>query len=209
MLSNAIGMEEFVDTCVLSSSQLAAFAFHRIAYQERLVEVKLGLRVIEKLRNYKPHAQQQQQKHRTWSSGGHGVFNLSFIHPFNSNHRQRGESVSQGYDCGSDADTEDNKGKKKQGHLRDIPPDSPGLEDLKTPTSSFAFNPSHEKQDVIHEYPPSRKQVSHREERNAAVRAVRAIKSAVLHDARHIKGDDDDPSGLRFSLNSASEAKVY
>lgn len=202
--------------CALGSSPLTAFAFHQTAYKERLEEVKCGLRVIEKLRAYKPRT-----RHHNRSSAGHGVFNLGFIHPFgekDSNHRRGGNSVSQCYDGANDADTEDNKAKGKQKsvgsrasiQLHEIPPDSPDLENSRTLTSPPAFNLSDEKQNG---YPPSRKRtvdqhVPQQEEHNPAILAARAIKSAVLHDARNIKGDDDDLSELKFSVNSAHEAKV-
>ncbi|KAH0839621.1 Mechanosensitive ion channel-domain-containing protein [Lanmaoa asiatica] len=214
MLSHFVGMEEFPSTSELSSFSSVAFAFHRTAYKERLEEVKCGLRIIEKLREYKPRT----RHHNNRSSGGHGVFNLGFVYPFGekgSNHRQRGDSISQGYDGGNDADAEDNKGKGKQRppglrasiQPHDIAPDSPELEDSKTPATHPAFSPSHENQDVFYEYPPSRKHMYQQEEHNPAIQAARAIKSAVLHDARNITGNDDDLSGLRFSVTSAHEAK--
>lgn len=199
---------------------MAAFAFHRIAYKERLEEVKCGLHVIEKLRKYKPRARHNNNR----STGGHGVFNLGFIYPFSekdSNHRQRDGGISQGYDGGSDADTEDNKGKGKQRQTNwkapiqphDIASDSLELEDLRTPTSRSTFNPFREQQDTFHEDLPSRKRaidqhMNRQEEYNPAIQAARVIKSAVLHDARNINGNDHDSSGLRFSVNSAHEAKV-
>ncbi|KAF8558963.1 hypothetical protein OG21DRAFT_1503412 [Imleria badia] len=219
-VAQAIEFLFFLALVICAQSMLShamAFAFHRTAYKERLEEVKCGLRVIEKLRAYKPRT----RHHNNRSSGGHGVFNLGFIHSFggerDSNHRQRGDNVSQCYDGGDDADTEDYKGKGKQRpvgsrasiQIHEIPPDSLELEDSRTPTSPPAFNPSHEKQDV---YPPSRKRavdqhVPQQEEYNPAILAARAIKSAVLHDARNIKGDDDHLSQLRFGVNSAHEAK--
>ncbi|KAG8218341.1 Mechanosensitive ion channel-domain-containing protein [Butyriboletus roseoflavus] len=200
-------------------SHAIALAFHRTAYKERLEEVKCGLRVIEKLRDYKPRTRQ----HNNWSSSGHGMFNLGFIHPFgerDSNRRQRDVSVSQGYDGGNDADAEDNKGKGKQrptdsgAFIRphDITPDLSELEDSKTPTSRPAFYPSHEKQNITHEYPPSRKRAAgqhmHQQEgHNPAIQAARVIKSAILHDARNITGNDNDLGELGFTVNSAHEAK--
>lgn len=217
MLSHAIGMEEFSNIPKSSSSHLAAFAFHRTAYKERLDEVKCGLRVIEKLREYKPRT-----RHRF--NNGHGVFNLGFINPFSekdSNHRQYDDSISQGYDDGNDAEVEDNKGKRKQRPTgsrvsiqpHDIAPDTPELEDSRAPMSHPAFNPSHERQNISHEYPPSRKRavdqhVYQQEEYNPAIQAARVIKSAVLHDARNITGSDNQLSGLKFDVNSAHEAKV-
>lgn len=207
-------------TSTSCSPHLVAFAFHRTAYKERLEEVKCGLRVIEKLRKYKPRVRQQNNR----SSAGHGMFNLGFIYPFSekdSNHRQHDDSISQGFDGGNDADTEDNKGKGKQRqtNLRasnqphDIASDSLELEDLRTPTSHSPFNSSHEKEDTFHDHLPSRKravdQHTYRhEEYNPAIQAARVIKSAVLHDARNIKGNDHDLSGLSFSVNSVHEAKV-
>lgn len=224
MLSHAIGTEGSPDTPKLSSSPLAAFAFHRTAYKERLEEVKCGLRVIEKLREYKPRTRQ----HNNRSNSGHGMFNLGFIYPFSekdSKHRQRDVSVSQGYhdgnDAGADADAEDNKGKGKQRptvsgasiQLHGIAPDLPDIEDSRTPASHPTSNPSHEKQNITHEYPPSRKRavgqhMYQQEERNPAIQAARVIKSAVFHDARNITGNDNDRYELGFTINSAHEAKV-
>ncbi|KAF8450863.1 Mechanosensitive ion channel-domain-containing protein [Boletus edulis BED1] len=196
-------------------SHAMAFGFHRTAYKERLEEVKYGLRVIEKLREYKPRTRHQHYR----SGGGYSVFSLGFIHPFSEkdpNHHQRGDSVSQPYD----ADAEDNKGKGKQtptgskaySHwLHDSAPDSPELGASRTPTSPPDLELL-EKQDGSHGYPPSHRRagdqhMSQQEEHNPAILAVRALKTAVLHDARNIKGDDDDLSGLKSSVNSTHEAK--
>ncbi|KAG6378412.1 Mechanosensitive ion channel-domain-containing protein [Boletus reticuloceps] len=184
-------------------SHAMAFGFHRTAYKERLEEVKYGLRVIEKLREYKPRTRQQHYREK------------------DPTHHQRGDSVSQPYDGGNDADAEDNKGKGKQtptgskaySHwLHDSAPDSPELEGLRTPTSPPDLDLLHENQDGSHGYPPSRRRagdqhMSQQEEHNPAILAVRALKTAVLHDARNIKGDDDDLSGLKSSVNSTHEAK--
>lgn len=199
-----------------STYLMIAFAFHRTAYKERLEDVKCGLRVIEKLREYKPRARQ----HGSRPSGGHGVFNRSFAYPFSekdTTHRQCDDSISQGCDTGNDADTEDNRGKGKQkqasSHPHDVTPDSLELEDLTRPTSHSPFDPSHENQDTFHENPPPRKHAAEQhtnrqEEYNPAIQAARVIKSAVLHDARNIKGSDKDLSGLLFSVNTTYEAKV-
>ncbi|KAG9317165.1 hypothetical protein JVU11DRAFT_1357 [Chiua virens] len=200
-------------------SHAIAFGFHQTAYKERLEEVRLGLHVIETLRNYKPKVRHNHDR----SSGGHSVFNLSFMHSFgekDSNHYQQGDSLAQGCDDGDDADTEDNKGKGKQkptdvgGPLQphDSSP-SPELEDSTIPRNRTLFHPSHESQDTFHVYPPSQKRaVDHhthqQEEYNPAIQAARAIKTAVLHDARNIKGTEDDPSDLMFSVTSAHEAKL-
>jgi len=208
------GYERVLQHFCLSSSQSAAYGFHRTAYKERLEEVKYGLRVIETLREYKPRT-----RYHNRSGGGHGAFNLGY--PFSekdSNYHQRGDGISQCYDGGNDADAEDNKGKGRQRptgsrasiQARNFALESHDLEDSKPPTSHQPSNPSHDKQDILHEYPPPRKRAvdQPREEYNPAIQAARVIKSAVLHDARNIKRNDEDLSGLRFSVNSAHEAKV-
>ena len=178
------------------------------------MEVKGGLRVIEQLREYKPRT----RHHNNRSSGGHGVFNLGFIYPFSEkDHHQHSDSIPQD-DGGNDADAEDNKGKGRQRPTGSGAPtqphnttlDSPELEGSSTPTSHQALDPSHGQQDILHEYPPARKRAvdQQQETYNPAIQAARVIKSAVLHDARNIKGNDDDLSGLRFSVNSTREAKV-
>ncbi|KAF9246905.1 Mechanosensitive ion channel-domain-containing protein [Melanogaster broomeanus] len=204
-------------------SHAIAFGFHRTAYKERLEEVKTGLRIIEQLRDYKPRT----RHHR--SSGGHtSMFGLGFIAPFNSekekpnsSNRQRADSPSRGCDDDHDADAEDGpkskkaKGKHKQRQSRagDTPPESSGLEPPLTSPSNSAMNSPQEKHGTSHQYPPApaRKrgvdqQIHQQEEYNPAIQAVRAIGSAVLHDARNIKGTSDDLNGLMFSVNSSHEA---
>lgn len=209
MVSHAMGMEKVPNPWSLDSSQSAAFAFHQTAYKERLEEVKLGLRVIEKLREHKPRTRHQPNR----SSGGHGMFSLGFIHPFSekdSSHRRHRDSASQCHDDGNDADTENGKGKGRQrpvvsrssSQLHDAIPDPPGLED------STDLTPSHEQHDLLSRRHAVDQHVPQHGEPNPAILAARVIKSAVLHDARNIKGDDDDLTDLRFSVNSAHEAKV-
>lgn len=138
------------------------------------------------------------------------MFNLGY--PFSEkdfNHHQRGDGISQCYDGGNDADAEDNKGKGRDRptgsrasiQARNFAPESHDLENSK---------PSHDKEGILNEHPPPRKRAvdQPQEEHNPAIQAARVIKSAVLHDARNIKRNDDDLSGLRFSVNSAREAKV-
>ncbi|KIJ19879.1 hypothetical protein PAXINDRAFT_67451 [Paxillus involutus ATCC 200175] len=204
-----------------------AFAFHRTAYKERLEEVKTALRVIEKLRDYKPPT--RHQPHR--SNGGHTpMFSLGFMTPFTEkehfNYPQHADNLSHGYDDGDDADVEDgskdkhSKGKHRQRESRvfvkvnEAPLESPGLERRLTSPSNSAMNSPPETHPVSHRYPPrsARKraveqQMEQQEEHNPAIQAARAIKSAVLHDARNIKGNSDDLSGLVFGINSSYEAK--
>ncbi|KIJ70434.1 hypothetical protein HYDPIDRAFT_105154 [Hydnomerulius pinastri MD-312] len=212
-------------------SHAVAFAFHRTAYKERLDEVKIGLRVIEKLREYKPRS-----RHHHKSSTSHTpMFSLGFMTPFSEKEhfnvlssRLRAESPARGGDDGDNADVEDGskgrkgKGKHKQRESRtfvkieDANAESPGSEHpLPSATASnSATNSPHERHGTAHRYPPTpvRKrsvdQHSHQhDEHNPAIQAARAIKSAMLHDARNIKGTNDVLSGLMFGVNSTHEAK--
>ncbi|EIW82487.1 hypothetical protein CONPUDRAFT_54256 [Coniophora puteana RWD-64-598 SS2] len=63
-----------------------------------------------------------------------------------------------------------------------------------------------------HKYPPTppsrrRSADNHDEEANAVRQAAKAIRSAVLHDARNVKGKEADISGAIFGVGSNREAK--
>ncbi|KAH7931366.1 hypothetical protein BV22DRAFT_1027599 [Leucogyrophana mollusca] len=214
-------------------SHAIAFAFHRTAYKERLDEVRKALRVIEKLRDYKPKP--STRHHQQKSSGGHTpMFSaLGFMTPFsekehfnllNSRLRDEGPAPLSEGDDGDDGDGEDTgKAKKAKGkHKKHISRTVPKVDDSTacTPTSeqqlgSPSGTPSaHSPQDKpspSHKYPPApvrRRSADARDESDAAfVQAARAFKTAVLHDARNIKGKEDAMAGLMFSVSSAHEAK--
>ncbi|KIK99690.1 hypothetical protein PAXRUDRAFT_465190 [Paxillus rubicundulus Ve08.2h10] len=207
-------------------SHAIAFAFHRTAYRERLEEVKTALCIIEKLRDYKPPT--RQQPHR--SNGGHTpMFSLGFMtpfsekEPFNYSNPQPADDLSR--DNGGDADVEDgpkdkeSKGKHRQRESRafvkadETPLELPGLEHQLTSPNNSATNSPPETYAASHRYPPrsARKrvvgqQIQQQEEYNPAIQAARAIKSAVLHDARNIKGNSE-LNGSVFGVNSSYEAK--
>ncbi|KAH7888056.1 Mechanosensitive ion channel-domain-containing protein [Phlebopus sp. FC_14] len=216
-------------------SHAIAFAFHQTAYKERLEEVKTGLRIIEKLRAYKPR--NRQHNHRT--SGIHTpMFSAlgGLMTPFSEKEqfnflsgRSRPESPTHIGDDGNDGDAEDGsknrKGKGKPKHKQErtlaeaddaINADrqNPGRPALAARTSSSFMPSSFEGHDIAHKYPPTpvhkRSADPHthqHDEFNPAIQAARALKTAVLHDARNIKGANDDLSGLMFSVNSTREAK--
>jgi hypothetical protein len=224
MLSHAIGKSYGF----LSNSQvswLPAFAFHRTAYKERLDEVKDSLKVIEKLRDYKP---KPSGRHKT--SGSHtpmfGAF-TGLMTPFtekdhfnllSSRLRSEGSQPSDG----EDADVEDRakakkrkgkgKGKRKQRDSKTFV----ALEESTTNTpeytgSSVTTPATHSPADkhTTHKYPPTPvRQRSVDDDPTIVVQAAKAFKSAVLHDARNIKGTVDEQEGLGFSVGSTHEAKV-
>lgn len=92
-----------------------------------------------------------------------------------------------GYDSAADADIEDvprDKGKKK---VASVGASTPG-----------------------HSYPPgatSRRSSSDADAGDIALRAANALKTAVLHDARNVRGKDQTNSGLMWDVGSAREAK--
>ncbi|KAF9224318.1 hypothetical protein BS17DRAFT_752270 [Gyrodon lividus] len=207
-------------------SHAIAFAFHRTAYKDRLGKVEAGLCIIEKLRNYKP----QTHHHHHRSNGEHTpMFSLGFMTPFSekehlsSTNRQRTDSIL--HDDGDDADVEDgSKGKESRRKHKQREPrtfvkaddttlGSPGLDRGLTSPSNLAMYSPQEQHPTSHQYPPpsARKRIdqpmSQQEEHHPAIQAARAIKSAVLHDARNIKGNSNDLSGLMFGVNSSYEAK--
>lgn len=130
---------------------------------------------------------------------------------------------------GEDGDVEDggdkngskNKGKQKRRSLR--PPDradtsgtlsstvkSPASEFGSRPVTPSGLNPNREL-DSPHRYPPSparsrRNSVDENEMTLAA--AAKVLKTAVLHDARNIKGKDSGLKALIWNINSTHEAKV-
>jgi len=217
MLSHAIGkLYSF-----LSRSHdlwLSAFAFHRTAYKERLDEVKAALKVIEKLRDYKP---KPSDRHK--SSGSHtpmfGAF-TGLMTPFSDldhfnilSNKLRSES-SQPSD-GNDADVED-RGKAKKGkgkgkgkhkeHVSKTPAESSQASSHTTTPATQTPTDKH----TTHKYPPTPGQQSldAPDDPTIVFQAAKVLKTAVLHDARNIKGTSDDNQGLVFSVNSTHEAKV-
>lgn len=133
-------------------------------------------------------------------------------------------STPDPYDDGHAGDTEDNiasskKGKGKQKHARvkitnssaspaESRPDSPA----NTP-SGYLTTHSHDG----HTYPPrnSRPATPVRKNSDSAdehvvIQAGKALKKAVLSDARNMtgKGDEEDVSGLGWTVGSTEEAKV-
>ncbi|KAG1857229.1 Mechanosensitive ion channel-domain-containing protein [Suillus tomentosus] len=206
-------------------SHAIAFAFHRTAYKERLDGVKKALRVIEALRNYKPKSS---ARHKSNSS--HPMLaTFTGLNPFSDKEHyntlsSRLRSESSAPSEGGEADVEDgakqkkNKGKgKHQQRKSTIITASEDLESSSTTpeqSASIATTPvPHPSVDnnMTHKYPPTpsgpRSVDPHTEDPTIVVQAAKALKTAVLHDARNIKGATDELEALVFSASSTHEAK--
>ncbi|KAG1753685.1 Mechanosensitive ion channel-domain-containing protein [Suillus paluster] len=206
-------------------SHAVAFAFHRTAYKERLDEVRKALQVIEKLRNYKPKSSSRHKSNHTPMFA-----TLSGLMPFSEKEHfnllsSRLRSESSVPSENDDADMEDGaaKAKKRKGkgkHRQRNTATFIASEDLESygttpePVGSVATTPAtHSPVDkhTTHKYPPTpagqRSVYPHNDDPTIVVQAAKAFKTAVLHDARNIKGADDELEALVFSVGSAHEAK--
>jgi small-conductance mechanosensitive channel len=202
-------------------SHAIAFAFHRTAYKERLDEVKKALQVIETLRSYKPKSSSRQKSHSS-----HPMFaTFTGLNPFSDKEHHnivsnRLHSESSAPSEGDDADMEDGaKLKKKKGKEKHKQHKltSEDLESSNTTPDRFASvattpaTHSPVEKHATHKYPPtpsgSRSVDPHTEDNTIVVQAAKALKTAVLHDARNIKGATDELDALVFSVSSTQEAK--
>jgi len=197
-------------------SHAIAFAFHRTAFKERLDTVAETLQAIEKLRVYKPKKGHHSKKSSGMRTPVFG-FNLTpFAEKGGFNFSSRPSSVAGSIDLlredGTQADTEGTaesskkKGKRKSGlpapkitiettdngSPHRYPPTSMG-----TPERSGASTPVQKGTD------------SDSEGDAAAIvtAAAKAVKTAMLHDARNVKGETDDNGGLVWGVSSSQEAK--
>ncbi|KAF7330761.1 EF-hand domain-containing protein [Mycena venus] len=166
-------------------SHLIAFAFHRTAFKDRLDAVEETLKVVEKLREYHPKQSKRASGFRTPLFGGFGTPTLdkdgfNFVSSKLKDHKRRSEN----------GDIKANGGKAQRDGLS-----VPGSR----PMSIISEDHS------PHQYPPSR---SPREPHDATLvtTAAKALKSAMLHDARNIEGKDAI-SATEWNVNSPSEAK--
>jgi hypothetical protein len=123
---------------------------------------------------------------------------------------------------GEDEDVEDRergkgkgKGKKRKGKRKqhDSKTVTPLEESLSEQTGSHATTPANQSptdKHTTHKYPPTQgsRSVDAHDDPTIVTQAAKAFKTAVLHDARNIKGTSDVDQGLVFSVNSTHEAKV-
>ncbi|KAI0370172.1 hypothetical protein BV20DRAFT_944607 [Pilatotrama ljubarskyi] len=220
-------------------SHFIAFSFHRTAYNERLEGVQEALRVIEKLRMYRP-----KRRHTAKPSFGRStpVFSalltpaherdqfLSRSRPSTPGHSRSGTPEPAGRDSDDDRDAtlvqSRRKGKARTSWLPHLRGDS-------DPTNlQSQRGPELQSSPGEHRYPPSplgqspagvgsptgrsaRRRSAESEEdaaaivQQAATQAAKALKSAMLHDARNIAGKDSDEvvGGLVWNVTSSHEAK--
>lgn len=258
-----------------------AFAFHQVAYKERVAEVENSLVVIEKLRQYKP----KNQFRHTPNKSGIRTPTFGWIAPLsNTQHYNLLHSALQETSKG-EAETLAGTRTKKHERGASFEPPSPNRlswqnsyeagsrsgHGHKRAQSSYNLNEpdtevaaAHELDDGVavelevlpsepavgqvftaapavpshlnpHRYPPNTdtRPSSHTSSDDigyhpygspggvagaatAAAGAVdatirqtaKALKAAVLHDARNIKGNADERGGLGWNIHSAREAKV-
>ncbi|TBU44799.1 Mechanosensitive ion channel-domain-containing protein [Dichomitus squalens] len=249
-------------------SHFIAFSFHRTAYKERLEEVGDALRVIEKLRVYRP-----KRRHAAKSSFGRStpVFSAlltpsherdRFLNlnpnpnggsrpstPGGSRAPSRAGTPEPGHASDNDDDRETTlvgkKGKQRTswfGHPRSQsePQPQPRRQSSEESGGERSDQRLHNLETQQHRYPPSplahspvhaggsparaRKGHAHahgdgeRESeddadaaamvQHAATHAAKALKTAILHDARNIQGRDDaELGGLVWNVTSSHEAK--
>ncbi|OSC98709.1 hypothetical protein PYCCODRAFT_1470850 [Trametes coccinea BRFM310] len=222
-------------------SHFIAFSFHRTAYKERLEGVQEALRVIEKLRTYRP-----KRRHAAKSSFGRStpVFSalltpahekdrfITRSRPSTPTGSRAGTPELGGNDSEDDRDATlvmNKKGKARTSWLphprgNSEPAYQSQSQSTQRPTD-LRISPTSEQ----HRYPPSplapsnagsptgrgRRRSDDSEEdaaaivQQAATQAAKALKSAMLHDARNIQGKDTDEvvGGLVWNVTSSHEAK--
>jgi hypothetical protein len=171
-------------------SHLIAFAFHRTAFKERLDAVEETLIVIEKLREYRPKPTKRASGFRTPLFGTFMTpqtpqldkDNINLVSSKLKDHKRRSERGEVDWE-------RENMGKDGKAQR----PGSRPLNIISEDNSP-------------HRYPPSR---GERETPDATLvgTAAKVFKSALLHDARNIVGNDTS-AGTQWNVNSASEAKV-
>ncbi|KAI1789003.1 Mechanosensitive ion channel-domain-containing protein [Ganoderma leucocontextum] len=217
-------------------SHLIAFSFHRTAYKERLDEVGEALRTIEKLRLYRPK-RRHAAKTSYGRSGPFSAF-LPSAHerdrflssrpatPASSRVPSRAGTPELGGQKGDD-DRDATLIHKMKGKQRTSWFGQP--RDLSGETSDDGCKPEPQLNTAEHRYPPSplaqtpangNSQVKRKDHdeypdddaaamvQQAATTAAKALKTAILHDARNIQGKDDgELAGLMRNVASADEAK--
>lgn len=208
----------------MTSHTSIAFAFHQTAFKDRIDYLREALVVIERLRDYRP-----KHKHR---SGGRTPNFFGFTTPaFERDHmnwgmRSRTDTPeplrhAQGQtdeEDHLDADDEDagGKGKARKGKAKDkknrmsavstrtVTPDPEAMANSRG-TMDSPSSP--------HRYPPVspdgvQRRTSDGSDEMVVMQAAKALKNAVLHDARNIQGKEGETGGLVWDVTSAHEAKV-
>ncbi|KAJ7688349.1 Mechanosensitive ion channel-domain-containing protein [Mycena rosella] len=176
-------------------SHVIAFAFHATAFKDRMDAVQETLLVVEQLREYRPKQSKRNSGLRTPLFGGFTTPTLdrdhfTFLSSKLKDHKRRSELGEV------DWEGEENKNKKGKTHARELSESRP-ITPTPRPLSTIGEDNS------PHRYPPSR---GDHEDDTLVGAAAKALKTAVLHDARNIKGKDAT-AGMQWNVNSAHEAK--
>ncbi|THH33700.1 hypothetical protein EUX98_g488, partial [Antrodiella citrinella] len=198
-------------------SHAIAFAFHRTAFRERIEILGEALRAVERLRLYRPKRIRHSYGRTNGSVSAAFSLTPSVSSPFIEKENYGFSVVSRGGTptnsrpgtpdrlqevmSGNEGDLEDadatlveKKGKKKaKGKGKSLRFTAPSEADhMTSPTTT----------DSPHSYPPStandspmRKTNDEHEQDNVIHHAAKVLKTAVLHDARNIKGDTDENLG--------------
>jgi hypothetical protein len=192
-----------------------AFAFHRTAYKDRLDTLTETLKVIEVLRNYRP-ARSANRASRQSAGYGRGFGGL--FTPFAGERDKQGNYFTSRSSTPERTGTDDDhdghrkeggaKGKGKQAHRPHSKSPSASRAVSPSPLALGSTTPGAHRTGSPHTYPPGtspRRSVD--EDPTVALKAAKALKSAVLHDARNIRGKNGAAGGLVWDVGSAHEAK--
>lgn len=188
--------------------QAIAQTFHRTAYKERLDSVSESLRVIETLRDYKPV-----KSHQKKPSGARTPALFSMV-PTMVGSRQNSRPISPvvGFrDDGHMADNENEDSPKSKGKRRSMllpnlgsDPNDPSV----SMTSMHSYPPTPARSGAN---TPTRRRDSHDADDAGATavvtQAAKVLKTAVLHDARNLKGKDSADKALMWDVTNSAEAK--
>ena len=189
-------------------SQSIAQTFHETAYKERLDAVGETLHVIETLRDYKPV-----KSHRKKPSGSRTLIFSSkspSTRPGSRPNSGRASPVVGFKDDGHTADSENEDSPKGKGKRRSALFLKPGGDPDDPPVSIAS----------VHSYPPAprsgantptRRRDSHETDDAGAAavvtQAAKVLKTAVLHDARNLRGKDGADKALVWDVTNSAEAK--
>ncbi|KAF8528910.1 Mechanosensitive ion channel-domain-containing protein [Hysterangium stoloniferum] len=225
----------FFFTLVLSLEKILfhviAFAFHRKAFSDRMEAMQHNLKVIDHLRHYRPRRHiQRPLAHRSVFSS------FPTPKSATPAHERSGFNLGKRYghtppdllpeEDGHTADIEDTgnvkRGKNRKSWIFSSTPTSRQNSDM-SQERNVANTPADQPYDTHHlqTYPPAGPQNdSNRsarvtplqrrdseEEDPVVVQAAKVLKSAVLHDARNLKGKASGFTGLGWDVTSAREAK--
>ncbi|KAJ7477111.1 Mechanosensitive ion channel-domain-containing protein [Mycena galericulata] len=184
-------------------SHAIAFAFHRTAFKDRIDAVQETLLVVEQLREYRPKHSKRGSGLRTPLFGGFTTPTLDNDH-FNflssklKDHKRRSELANLNWE------NETTKTNIETHEPGSAPPSRP-LSRIGENQVPHEHHHVHHHDHSPHRYPPSR---GDHDANDATLvgTAAKVLKSAMLHDARNIKGKDAT-SSMQWNVNSAHEAK--